>query len=95
MQTWTGVRLRDLAQLAAFDTIESAEVKSLEESGSFNRVEFTRAQFLHPDSVLALRVNGVDLSLDHGYPARIMIPAIPGVHTTKWVESIEFKGRAT
>ena len=46
---------------------------------------------LHPDSVLALRVNGVDLSLDHGYPARIMMPAIPGVHTTKWVSSIDFR----
>lgn len=92
VQTWTGVRLRELARLSGFDTIEAAEVVSLERSGSFNRVRFTRAQFLHPDSVLALRVNGADLSLDHGYPARIMIPAIPGVHTTKWVTSIEFFG---
>jgi DMSO/TMAO reductase YedYZ molybdopterin-dependent catalytic subunit len=30
--------------------------------------------------------------LDHGYPARIIVPALPGVHCTKWVSSIEFRG---
>jgi DMSO/TMAO reductase YedYZ molybdopterin-dependent catalytic subunit len=40
--------------------------------------------------MLALRVNSVDLSADHGFPARIVIPAAPGVHCTKWVRSIEF-----
>ena len=44
-----------------------------------------------PDALLALRVNGADLSLDHGYPARIIVPALPGVHNTKWVGSIEFE----
>ena len=41
-------------------------------------------------SLLALQVNGADLSLDHGYPARVIIPAAPGVHCTKWVASITF-----
>ncbi|WP_338889473.1 molybdopterin-dependent oxidoreductase [Rhodococcus sovatensis] len=92
VQTWSGVRLRDLATLAGIDYVDTGEVRSLEVSGSFNRVTFGRSQMMHPDSLLALRVNGVDLSLDHGYPARIMIPAIPGVHATKWVRSIEFAG---
>ena len=39
---------------------------------------------------MALCVNGVDLSLDHGYPARIIIPALPGVHCTKWLGSMRF-----
>ena len=39
---------------------------------------------------LALRVNGADLSLDHGYPARIIVPAAPGVHCTKWVGTLTF-----
>ena len=29
-------------------------------------------------SLLALRVGGADLSLDHGYPARIIVPGLPG-----------------
>jgi DMSO/TMAO reductase YedYZ molybdopterin-dependent catalytic subunit len=46
---------------------------------------------LHPDALLALRVNGTDLSADHGFPARIIVPALPGVHNTKWVASIAFE----
>ena len=41
-------------------------------------------------SLLALQVNGDDLPLDHGYPARIIVPALPGVHCTKWVEELHF-----
>ena len=37
-------------------------------------------------SLLALQVNGDDLPLDHGYPARIIVPALPGVHYTKWCQ---------
>ena len=52
-----------------------------------------RIRYLTRDAMLALRVNGVDLSLDHGYPARIIVPALPGVHNTKWVSSIDFQAR--
>jgi DMSO/TMAO reductase YedYZ molybdopterin-dependent catalytic subunit len=40
--------------------------------------------------MLALRVNGSDLSPDHGYPARVIVPAAPGVHNTKWVTRLTF-----
>ena len=91
VQTWTGVRLRDLAAAAGVRQLTSARVQSLERYGAFRSVQFTARQMLHPDSLLALRVNGADLSLDHGFPARIMVPAIPGVHTTKWVQTIDFR----
>jgi DMSO/TMAO reductase YedYZ molybdopterin-dependent catalytic subunit len=91
-QTWTGVRLRDLADLAGVQDLTSSRVDSFERFGAFRSVQFTADQTLHQDSLLALKVNGADLSLDHGYPARIMMPAIPGVHATKWVSSIDFRG---
>jgi DMSO/TMAO reductase YedYZ molybdopterin-dependent catalytic subunit len=47
-----------------------------------------------PESMLALRVNGADLSRDHGYPARVIIPDAPGVHCTKWVNRIIFLEQA-
>ena len=50
-------------------------------------------QGLHVGLGLILRVNGVDLSLEHGFPARIIVPALPGVHNTKWVRSLEFRSR--
>ena len=89
-ETWSGVRLRDLARLAGVPEPHLARVASLERYG-FNRAVLQRNQVMHPDTLLALRVNGADLSLDHGYPARIIVPALPGVHNTKWVASIDFE----
>jgi len=93
-QTWSGVRLADLARLAGVPAPESARVSSLERSGAFARATLQGSQVLHPDALLALRVNGTDLSPDHGFPARIIVPALPGVHNTKWVAAIAFMGSA-
>jgi DMSO/TMAO reductase YedYZ molybdopterin-dependent catalytic subunit len=59
-----------------------------------NQVTLNAGQISDPDALLALRVNGADLSPDHGYPARVIVPAQPGVHNTKWVASIDFWVRA-
>jgi DMSO/TMAO reductase YedYZ molybdopterin-dependent catalytic subunit len=91
VQTWTGVRLRDLAALAGVPAPGTAFVTSLEK-GPFAQVTLAGNQVVDPDALLALQVNGVDLSVDHGFPARIVIPAIPGVHCTKWVTTIDFRG---
>ncbi|WP_347403561.1 molybdopterin-dependent oxidoreductase [Solwaraspora sp. WMMD406] len=91
LQTWTGVRLRDLAALAGVPDPASARVESIQRGGLFNKATLQANQVLDADSLLALRVNGVDLSLDHGFPARIIVPALPGVHCTKWVGRIEFR----
>jgi DMSO/TMAO reductase YedYZ molybdopterin-dependent catalytic subunit len=91
LETWTGVRLRDLADLVGMPDPHSAQVQSMERAGAFNRATLQRNQILDGDALLALRVNGVDLSLDHGYPARVIVPALPGVHNTKWVRSIEYR----
>ncbi|GAA4896564.1 molybdopterin-dependent oxidoreductase [Actinomycetospora straminea] len=90
-QTWTGVRLRDLAALAGVPEPATAFVQSAERAGPFARVTLTRGQVLDPDALLALRVNGADLSLDHGFPARVIVPALPGVHNTKWVAAVDFR----
>jgi DMSO/TMAO reductase YedYZ molybdopterin-dependent catalytic subunit len=90
-QAWTGIRLADLAAAAGRPHPGSAIVSSLERFGAFNHAVLQTNQILDPDSLLALQVNGADLSLDHGYPSRIIVPALPGVHNTKWVSSIEFR----
>ena len=90
-QQWTGVRLADLARLAGVAVPASAHVQSLDTSGGFGQARLQSNQVLDPDALLALKVNGVDLSSDHGFPARIIVPAIPGVHCTKWVRSIDFE----
>jgi DMSO/TMAO reductase YedYZ molybdopterin-dependent catalytic subunit len=90
-ETWTGVPLRDLARLAGVPNPVSAFVRSVERRGGFNRATLHVNQVLDPDSLLALRVNEADLSFDHGFPARIIVPGLPGVHNTKWVASIDFR----
>ncbi len=89
-QAWTGVRLADLARIAGAPEPLSVYVQSLEEGGAFGQATLSSNQVADPRSLLALRVNGVDLSLDHGYPARVIVPAAPGVHNTKWVRQLSF-----
>jgi DMSO/TMAO reductase YedYZ molybdopterin-dependent catalytic subunit len=89
-QAWTGVRLRDLARLAGVPDPAYVYVESLQERGAFRSASLRRNQILDGDSLLALQVNGVDLSPDHGFPARVIVPANPGVHNTKWVSRLTF-----
>jgi len=91
VQTWTGVPLAELAKLAGVPAPESAHVRSLQRGGAFGEAFLQANQVGDPDALLALRVDGADLPLDHGYPARIIVPALPGVHNTKWVTAIDFK----
>jgi len=91
---WSGVRLADLARLAGVNHPGGALVESIERKGSFKSADLSAAQVNDPQSMLALRVNGTDLPRDHGYPARTVIPAAPGVHNTKWVNKITFMEQA-
>jgi DMSO/TMAO reductase YedYZ molybdopterin-dependent catalytic subunit len=90
VQTWTGVRLADLAAMvdAAPDT--SLFVESLQRGGGFGSTTLSAGQVQAADALLALRVNGADLTMDHGFPARVVVPALPGVHNTKWVTRMTF-----
>jgi len=88
-QTWTGVPLRDLGRLAGVDDPDELFVKSIQDA-VLGQVTLNAAQATDPRSLLALQVNGADLSPDHGFPARIIVPALPGVHNTKWVKRLAF-----
>ncbi|MGC4968029.1 molybdopterin-dependent oxidoreductase [Streptomyces globisporus] len=90
-QQWRGVRLSDLAALAGFpDRPPGVFVESLQRGGSFRKAALRDNQVRDGRSLLALEVNGAPLSADHGYPARIIVPAAPGVLNTKWVETLTF-----
>jgi DMSO/TMAO reductase YedYZ molybdopterin-dependent catalytic subunit len=93
-QSWTGVAMRDLAEMVGGRHASSVTVESVERGGPYALIVLDRAQAMAPAAMLALKVNGADLSMDHGYPARTIIPAAPGVHNTKWVRRISFDGGA-
>jgi DMSO/TMAO reductase YedYZ molybdopterin-dependent catalytic subunit len=90
-QKWTGIRLSDLARMAGVPSPSSVLVQSLQHGAGFSQAVLSAGQIMDPDSLLALRVNGADLTLDHGYPARVIVPACPGVHCTKWVTLMAFR----
>ncbi len=90
-QRWTGVRLRDLAAAVGVANAGEVLVESLQGGGALRMATLSSGQIADERSLLALRVNGADLSLDHGYPARVIVPAAPGVHCTKWVSSMQFQ----
>lgn len=90
MQTWTGVRLADLAERAGLADARTVHVVSVQPAGAFKQTTLGHAQIHAEAGLLALKVSGADLSLDHGYPARVIVPALPGVHCTKWVGRMEF-----
>ena len=91
-QHWTGVRLADFARLVGAPRGATLRAVSLEAQGRPNaQASFSHAQLNDDRTLLALRVNGVDISADHGYPARVIVPDVPGVLNTKWVGELKFE----
>jgi DMSO/TMAO reductase YedYZ molybdopterin-dependent catalytic subunit len=90
-QEWTGIPLGELARMAGARDPSEVEVRSMQPVGAFRRTTLARNQIEDERSLIALRVNGADLSLDHGFPARLIVPALPGVHNTKWVGKLVFR----
>ncbi|WP_306359621.1 molybdopterin-dependent oxidoreductase [Nocardia sp. CC227C] len=86
---WSGVRLRDL--LAAVGEYRGGGVRftSLEDSGIYRVSVLPRPHVIAADTLVALRIGGADLNLDHGYPCRLIAPNRPGVLQTKWLSRIE------
>ncbi len=84
---WSGVPLRYLAGLVEVkDNARWVLVKGLDGYTATIPVE----DFLHEDSLLALRLNSRPLSVEQGFPARIVIPHLYGWKGVKWVSEIVF-----
>ena len=91
-QHWTGVRLAELARLVDAPHGAILRAVSLEAPGqSTPSRDSPLPLYTDERSLLALRVNGVDISLDHGYPARVIVPNVPGNLNTKWVRELRFE----
>ena len=87
--TWTGVRLRDLAALVGADPDRAtATVESLEAGGRYRTSAVANPHLSDDRTLIALRLGGEPLAIDHGYPARLIAPNRPGVMQTKWVGKI-------
>jgi DMSO/TMAO reductase YedYZ molybdopterin-dependent catalytic subunit len=90
--TWTGVRLSELLDLVEAPEDAGLRVRSLQQRGAFGSTEMPASFARDHLTLLALRLNGEDLTIDHGYPCRLIAPNRPGVFQTKWVTRIEVLG---
>ncbi len=85
---WTGVVLADLIGTVG---IRDADVRmiSLEPPGPYSRTVLPAPHVRDSHTLIALKLNGDVLDLDHGYPCRLIAPTRPGVLQTKWLSRIE------
>ncbi|MGH8879854.1 MAG: molybdopterin-dependent oxidoreductase, partial [Stackebrandtia sp.] len=79
---WGGVRLRDLLEQVEAPPDADIGVSSLETDGHYRTSRLGPEFAWDPMTLLALRLAGETLHIEHGYPARIIAPARPGVLQT-------------
>lgn len=96
---WTGVRLVDLlgivgARIGESTTHVQFEGLDLDASSSPYGASIPASRALDPngDVLIAFEMNGEPLSLDHGFPVRVIAPGITGARNVKWLGSIILSG---
>ena len=86
--TWTGYRVRDL--LRAAGVRPDADMVLSESIDGWTAGTPVEALTDDRDALLAIGMNGVPLPVEHGYPARLVVPGLYGyVSATKWLKSLE------
>jgi DMSO/TMAO reductase YedYZ molybdopterin-dependent catalytic subunit len=85
-QRWTGIRLADLAAAVGVHTSAAVFLEALDGGTA----TLAANQVAAHESLLALNVNGVPISPDHGYPARVVVPGEIAVNCLKWVSVMTF-----
>lgn len=85
---WRGVRVSDLAALVDAPANADLRFDSLQPSGAYVSTELPRQFVRDPLTRLVLHLNDEPLTVDHGYPGRLIAPNRPGVLQQKWVGSI-------
>ncbi len=86
---WSGVRLRDVLAQAG---VNPAATQIVGRSVDDFTVGFPTEWAMDPsrEPMIALGMNGVPLPLEHGFPARLIVPGLYGyVSATKWLAEIE------
>ena len=85
---WTGYRIRDL--LAGSGIHADADMVLSMSSDGFTAGTPVEALTDNREALLAVGMNGEPLPVEHGYPARLVVPGLYGfVSATKWVVDLE------
>jgi DMSO/TMAO reductase YedYZ molybdopterin-dependent catalytic subunit len=87
-QKWGGVHLKVV--LSGVKISPKAKFITFHAVGGQYKDSLSLKEALEPDTMLAYRLNGKNLSADHGFPLRLIIPRMYGYKGVKWVERIVF-----
>ena len=90
---WTGVRLSVLVERAKVQAgaahvhLFGADRAPKPQAPAFVR-SIPLEKAMHPDTLIAWKMNGAPLTLEHGAPLRVVVPGWAGDHWLKWVTAI-------
>lgn len=84
-RTWGGVPLRHLVEKARPN---GEFISVVVRSTTGYEVALLRATVEDSRTLVAFEVDGVDLSAEHGFPARIMAPGVIGERCLKWIDTV-------
>jgi DMSO/TMAO reductase YedYZ molybdopterin-dependent catalytic subunit len=85
--TWEGIASREIIELAGVKS-NARHVLFHGEGGYTANV--TIDVFAEENVLLALKHNGEDLTLEHGFPLRVIVPSRYAWKSAKWLRRIEF-----
>jgi DMSO/TMAO reductase YedYZ molybdopterin-dependent catalytic subunit len=86
---WSGIVLADLVAAVGGSPDSDVRMISLEPPGPYSRTTVPAMHARDSQTLIALKLNGEVLDIDHGYPCRLIAPTRPGVLQTKWLTRIE------
>ena len=84
---WEGVRLADLLDRAGVQP-EAAAIRFKSFDGTYTE-SLTLSQGRRPDVIVAYRMEGGDISAEHGGPVRLYVAPMYGYKSCKWLDTIE------
>jgi len=83
---WEGVLVRDLLEMAQpREGASTLLFYSLDGYSTNHKIDYVRRMCV----MLALKMNGVILPIEHGYPVRLVAPGMYGYKWAKWVYRVE------
>jgi len=87
-QRWEGVHLKEIFSKVKINP--KAKYVTFYATGGKYKDSLSIEEALEPDTILAYKLNGKNLTPENGFPLRLVIPRMYGYKGVKWVERIVF-----
>jgi len=84
---WEGVLSGEIGKLVKI--LPEARFVMVHSVGGFT-VNMSIEDFFEPEVIFAMKHNGKELTPEHGYPVRLVVPKLYFWKSAKWVEGVEF-----